>query len=193
MDKQLLSYPIDLDFEPIRLPPVTDILVLGKKTPQGKQGILQAFELILPDVFEMLEINDSTFPQIDGIIVNKAILSKIPIEEVTKVLKENVFPYICRGETIKVNFNVHIYKKGIRGNWAMKIGDNDTEKAKYGFSAELFHTTKNPIQVILNATELLRHSPVCGEREMLPDSITSNAKIIDMLFSNYTRLILRTL
>ncbi|MGO8693930.1 MAG: hypothetical protein ACLQMF_09700 [Rectinemataceae bacterium] len=115
MEKQLLSYTVDLDFEAIKLPPVSDILVLGKKVPQGKLGILHSFELILPDVFSLFEVDDAAFPHIDAIIVNKAILAKIPMQEIVKILKDHVFPYVSRGETIKVNFNVRIYQKNIKG------------------------------------------------------------------------------
>jgi hypothetical protein len=115
VENHQLSYTVDLDFEAIKLPPVNDILILGKKVPQGKLGILHSFELILPDVFMMFEIDDAAFPQIDAIIVNKAILSKIPMQEIVKILKEHVFPYVSRGETIKVNFNVRIYLKSIEG------------------------------------------------------------------------------
>ncbi len=115
MDQSRMSYTVNLDFEAIKLPPVTDILVLGKKVPQGKQGILHSFELILPDTFDLHEINDQAFPQIDAVIINKAILVKMPVQEVVNILKENVFPYVSRGETIKVNFGVHIYQKNIIG------------------------------------------------------------------------------
>jgi hypothetical protein len=115
MDQPRMSYTVNLDFEVIKLPPVTDILVLGKKVPQGKQGILHSFDLILPDTFDLHELDDPAFPQLDAVIINKAILVKMPVQEVVKILKENVFPYVSRGETIKVNFGIHIYQKDIVG------------------------------------------------------------------------------
>ena len=117
MDQMKISYTVNLDFEVIKLPPVTDILVLGKKVPQGKQGILHSFELILPDTFELHEIIDENFPQIDAVIVNKAIATKMPVQEVIHILKDKVFPYVSRGETIKVNFGVHIFQKNIVGEF----------------------------------------------------------------------------
>jgi hypothetical protein len=109
-----MSYTVNLDFEAIKLPPVSDILVLGKKATQGKQGILRSFELILPDVFELYEIDDTAYPDIDAVIINKAIIAKIPLGEIMEILKQNVFPYVSRGETIKVNFNVKIFQRYIR-------------------------------------------------------------------------------
>jgi hypothetical protein len=117
MDKEKLNYSVNLDFESIKLPPVTDILVLGKKVPQGKHGILHSFELILPDTFELIEVENAAFPTIDAVIINKAILMKLPKAEILHVLEENVFPYVARGETIKVNFDVRIYQKNITGEF----------------------------------------------------------------------------
>jgi hypothetical protein len=114
------SYQINLDFEAIELPPVTDVLVLGKKTPQGKMGILHSFHLISPDVFQMLEINDEE--NVEAVIVNRNILSKIPAEEVIKVLKEYVFPYVSKGEAIKVNLSIQISYRGIKGE--MNVCEN---------------------------------------------------------------------
>ena len=53
------KYSINLSFSPIKLPPVTDILVLAKKYPQGKIGVSEAFKLIAPDEFEMISIDDN--------------------------------------------------------------------------------------------------------------------------------------
>jgi hypothetical protein len=64
----------------------------------------------------MQEIDDPAYPQIDAVIVNKAILAKIPIQEIVKVLKNNVFPYVVRGETIKVNMYIHVYQNNITGD-----------------------------------------------------------------------------
>ena len=116
MDQSKMSYTVNLDFEAIKLPPVTDILVLGKKVPQGKQGILHSFELILPDTFALHEINDPEFPNIDAVIINKTITTKLPINKLIDILKEHVFPYVSRGETIKVNISIHIYQKNITGD-----------------------------------------------------------------------------
>jgi hypothetical protein len=97
------------------LPPVTDILVLGKKVPQGKIGILHSFELILPDVFELIEDIGTENENVDAVIINKALLKKLPKEKILDILKEYVFPFVSKGEAVKVNFNVHIFYKDITG------------------------------------------------------------------------------
>jgi len=110
------SFIVNLDFEVIKLPPVTDILVLGRKMPQGKFGILHSFELISPDVFELLEINDEEYENIEAVIVNKSILKKLPRENVLEILEKYVFPYVTKGESLRVNFNVQIFQRNIKGD-----------------------------------------------------------------------------
>ncbi|HOX31761.1 MAG TPA: hypothetical protein PLB91_05485 [Spirochaetales bacterium] len=107
------SFVVDLDFEAIKLPPVTDILVLGKKVPQGKMGVLHSFQLISPDSFEMIEVEGER--NVEAIIISKSLLTKLRKEQVLDILSEYVFPYVARGESIKVNFDVHIFQRNIKG------------------------------------------------------------------------------
>jgi hypothetical protein len=108
------SYVVNLDFEAIKLPPVTDILVLGKKLPQGKMGVLHSFHLISPDVFEMIEITDNE--NVEAIIINRNLLSKLTKGEIVIILEKYVFPYVSKGESIRVNFNVQIFQRNIKGD-----------------------------------------------------------------------------
>ncbi len=110
-----LTYLVDLDFEVIKLPPVTDVLIIGKKTPHGKFGVLNSFELITPDVFELIEIGDEISSNVEAVIVNKNILNKLPRELIVRILSENVFPFVCRGETINVDINIRLSRKDIKG------------------------------------------------------------------------------
>jgi len=107
------SYNINLRFEPIKLPPVSDILILGKSLPQGKNGVLHSFHLISPDVFELVEIENDD--NVEAIIVNKSILAKLNKEKIVEVLREYVFPYITKGDSVRVDFDIEIYQKNIRG------------------------------------------------------------------------------
>lgn len=109
------TFNVNIDFETIRLPPVTDILILGKKVPQGKFGVLHSFELISPDVFELLEIPDTVDKNVEAVIINKSILKKVPKETVIDLLSKYVFPYVVKGESLKVNFDVHIFHRNIKG------------------------------------------------------------------------------
>lgn len=104
------SYNISLNFEEIKLPPFQDILILAKNCAQGKIGLTKSFELMVPNGFVTIDVDDE---KVETVFVNKNIVSKISEQNVIKILKNNVFPYISEGEMIRVNFKVNISIKDI--------------------------------------------------------------------------------
>ena len=100
-----MKYTIDLNFEQIKLPPFQDILILARNSPQGKIGLTKSFELLLPNGFELIDVEDEL---IEAVFVQKNILHKVPAEKVINILREYVFPFISEGELVKVDFNVKI-------------------------------------------------------------------------------------
>lgn len=104
------TYNINLSFEEIKLPPFQDILVLAKNSVQGKIGLSKSFELLVPNGFEIIDINEG---MIETIFVHRNILVKISKEKVIQILQNNVFPFISEGELISVNFKVSISVKDI--------------------------------------------------------------------------------
>lgn len=115
MKKKKISYSVSLNFETIKLPPVSDILVLGIKHPQGKQGVMESFRFIAPDEFDMVEIDDDFHDIVDAVLINKKILKRLPADEIISILEKNVFPYMSKGEAIKVNLKVIMDFKNIQG------------------------------------------------------------------------------
>ncbi|WP_199118341.1 hypothetical protein [Pedobacter sp. ASV28] len=104
------TYTINLSFEEIKLPPFQDILVLAKNSVQGKIGLSKSFELLVPNGFVTIDINEAN---IETVFVNKHILTKITKEKVLHILEENVFPFISEGELVSVDFKVNISIKNI--------------------------------------------------------------------------------
>jgi hypothetical protein len=100
-----LKYSIDLSFEEIRLPPFQDILILAKNSVQGKIGLSKSFELLIPNEFETIEIDDE---RVEAIFINKRIVKKVPREKIISILRHKVFPFISDGELIRVTFKVNI-------------------------------------------------------------------------------------
>ena len=94
-----------ISFTEVALPPFQDILILGKKCPQGKVGVSRCLNLLAPDDFELVEVENSL---VEAILVNKKILKRMPSEKIVGVLAEKVFPYITKGEIVKVDFKVTI-------------------------------------------------------------------------------------
>ena len=100
------TYKLSLSFENVSLPPFSDILILTQRSPYGKIGVLGSLDLLQPDNFEIIEVDDDDI--VEALLVNKRILKRLPAEKVISILRENVFPYITRGEIVKVDFVLKI-------------------------------------------------------------------------------------
>ena len=108
------KYSIQLSFEEIRLPPFEDILILGKKCPQGKIGVSKSFEFLVPNEFEIFEITDAT---VEAVFINKRVLKKMDKNKIIKILKNKVFPFISECEILKVDFKIKIFYDSIEGDF----------------------------------------------------------------------------
>lgn len=110
--KDPTKYSINLSFEEIRLPPFEDILIVGKKCPQGKIGLYKSFEYLIPNEFKVFEVTDNI---VEAVFINKRILKKITKDKIIEILKAQVFPYISESEVLKVDFKLKIFYESIEG------------------------------------------------------------------------------
>jgi len=104
--KDSARYSVSLNFEGIKLPPFEDILLLGRRCPHGKIGIAKCLDLLSPEGFELVELDNDV---VQALLVSKRMLKRMPIDKIISILKEKVFPFITNGEIVKINFNVKIY------------------------------------------------------------------------------------
>lgn len=105
-------YSVSLEYQAVKLPPVRDILVLAKKFPHGKAGVMESFRFIAPDEFEMFDIPEPE-EVAEAVLINKRILARMPADDVISILRAHVFPHICRGEAVNVDLNVKVHVEGI--------------------------------------------------------------------------------
>jgi hypothetical protein len=100
-----VKYSVKLAFEEIKLPPFEEILILGKKCPQGKIGVYKSFEYLVPNEYEIFEVNSDI---VEAIFINKRLLKKINKESIISILEEKVFPYVSDCEILKVDFKLKV-------------------------------------------------------------------------------------
>lgn len=101
----IIKYNISLSFQEIKLPPFDEILILGKNAPHGKHGISKSFDLLLPNGFEIIDVDHDN---VEAIFVNKRILAKLPKDKLIKILNDKVFPFVSVGELLRVDLKVTI-------------------------------------------------------------------------------------
>lgn len=100
------NFSLQLSFESINLPPFEDILLLGRMSSQGRIGVSKSFELLVPNEYEAIDIDDE---HVESIFINKKILKKMDLETIIQILKEKVFPFVHNSEIIKVDFKLRIF------------------------------------------------------------------------------------
>ena len=103
MNESRPRYIISLKFQEVRLPPFDEILVLGSKSGQGKMGVAKTFEYMMPDLFEMVEVEEDS---IEAVFINRHLIKKISRANILEILRDKVFPYVSEKEIVKVDFEV---------------------------------------------------------------------------------------
>jgi len=109
------KFSVNLSFEEIRLPPFEEILLLGRKCPQGKIGVAKSFEFLIPNEFEVFELKKEENKNVEAVFINKKLLKKIDKDKILDILKTKVFPYVSECEMIKVDFKLKIFYDAIEG------------------------------------------------------------------------------
>lgn len=113
--KETPNYQLSLSFENVSMPPFEDILIITYKSPYGKIGVSGSLNLLQPDRFEIVEVDDEI---IEALLVNKRILKRIPVTKLLDILRQKVFPYIEKGEIVKVDFKLKIVYETVDINLA---------------------------------------------------------------------------
>lgn len=106
MEKTTPKYSVELGFEEVKLPPFEDILIVGRKSPQGKNGVARLFELLVPNEFEMVDLDS---PNVEAVFINRKILNKIEVDHILTILKKKVIPFISPAEILRVDFRLKIH------------------------------------------------------------------------------------
>ena len=111
-DDENTKFSVNLSMEFIDLPPFTDIMVVCKQNPHGKQSVTACIKSISRDDFEIFDVEDNVA---EFIVVNQKLLKILPFENITSMLREKVFPFLSKGQMIKIDMNVQIHWHNIEG------------------------------------------------------------------------------
>lgn len=91
---------ITMSFEPVRIPPFEDILILSKKSPHGMHGMMKCMNLLAPDDFDLIEIEHDA---VEAVMISRRLQKRISKEKIIDMLETHVFPEISPGDLVKVD------------------------------------------------------------------------------------------
>lgn len=81
------------------IPPINDLLILGKHAPIGSEAIRRALSLLHVAPFEHIPVEDDV---VEDIVVRKGVLNKIPREKLVSLVLNRVKPYMTADEVTHV-------------------------------------------------------------------------------------------
>jgi hypothetical protein len=87
------------------IPPISDVLVLGKRAPIGSEAMRRALRLLHVAPFEHFEVDDDV---VEDIIVRTGLLSKLAKEHVIDLIMRRVKPFMTPEEVIHLDLTVEV-------------------------------------------------------------------------------------
>lgn len=99
--KATLSLKIT-DFE---VPPMQDLLIIGKRSPIGPEAVRRMAEAMSPDQFSVLRVKH---PTIEAVLVKKSILQVLEEEQLINIVIEECEKIVNETSVLRSEFKISI-------------------------------------------------------------------------------------
>ena len=96
---------IKSDIREFLLPIIRDVIVLGKNSVIGPQGMLKSMAYLNTQKFSCLKLEDD---EIDSILVRESLLLKLPEEKLINYIIRRVKPMMGIGEIMQLDIEVKV-------------------------------------------------------------------------------------
>lgn len=104
-----MKYTIKARVREFGVPPIHDVLVLGKQSPIGCAAIRKAIEFLVASPFDHIEFQDDV---ISDLIVRSAIMRRIPKDKLIAFILSQIKPLMAADEILHLDLDVEV---GIEG------------------------------------------------------------------------------
>lgn len=104
-----MKYTLKARVREFGVPPIHDVLVLGKRSPIGCAAIRKAIEFLVASPFDHIEFQDDV---ISDIIVRSAIMRRIPKEKLIAFVLSQIKPLMTADEILHIDLEVEVAIEG---------------------------------------------------------------------------------
>ncbi len=87
------------------IPPLKDMLVLGKNAPIGCIAMRRALDLLIKTPFEHIELEDDV---ISDILVRQPMLRRVSMEKLIDFVLNQIKPLMGEDEIVQVELNIEV-------------------------------------------------------------------------------------
>ncbi|SHH34153.1 hypothetical protein SAMN02745221_02177 [Thermosyntropha lipolytica DSM 11003] len=96
---------INIRISEFEVPPIQDVLVVGKKAPIGPEAARRMVDVLSPDQYDILKIEH---PFIEAVIIRKALCRIISPEKIIKIIIEESEKIMDEDMLIKMQLDISL-------------------------------------------------------------------------------------
>ncbi|MEW6662604.1 MAG: hypothetical protein ACOY9Y_14915 [Bacillota bacterium] len=90
------------------IPPMQDVLLVGRKAPIGPEAARRMVEVLSPDQYEVIPAEEGP---IEAIVIRKTLLNMLPREKMLPVILEEGLKVANETTVIKAQINIFVVVK----------------------------------------------------------------------------------
>jgi hypothetical protein len=76
---------INMRFSEFEMPPMQDVLIVGKRAPIGPEAARRMVDILSPDQYEIVKVEHT---YVEAIVVRRSLLNMIPKEKIVSIIME---------------------------------------------------------------------------------------------------------
>lgn len=97
---------INIKLSEFEIPPMQDILLVGKRAPIGPEAVRRMVDAVSPEQYEIVRLNHEVF---EAVVVKKSLLRLLPKEKLLPVVIEEGTRIADDGMVVKAQINITIH------------------------------------------------------------------------------------
>lgn len=94
---------ITMRMSEFEIPPMQDVLIVGKKAPIGPEAARRMVDILSPDQYEIIEIEHDS---IEAMVVRKSLFNMLPQEKLIALLLEEGGKVASESTIVKAQINI---------------------------------------------------------------------------------------
>ncbi len=103
LDKSTKKAEVSMRFSEFEMPPMQDVLIVGKIAAVGPEGARRMADILSPDQYEIIRIKHDF---IEALVVRKALLSILPQDKLIPLILEEGGKVANSSMIVKVQINI---------------------------------------------------------------------------------------
>ncbi|KUO76767.1 MAG: hypothetical protein APF77_12805 [Clostridia bacterium BRH_c25] len=94
---------INMRFSEFEMPPMQDVLIVGKMAPIGPEAARRMVDILSPDQYEIVKVEHN---YVEAVVVRRSLLNMIPKEKLISIIMEEGGKIANESMILKVQINI---------------------------------------------------------------------------------------